>query len=67
VGPAGAVLLCLVFNVPHALFAWPAGWLSDRVGRRRVLAAGFGLYALVYAGLAAGAGGARWGVGRPAA
>lgn len=40
------------FNVVYALSAYPAGLLSDRIGRVRVLAAGWGIFALVYAGFA---------------
>jgi len=56
IGPAGAVLAYALFNVSYALFSWPAGWLSDRVGRQRVLIVGFLLYAVVYGGLAFGFG-----------
>lgn len=37
-----------VFNLISALAAIPAGALSDRVGRRRVIAAGWTVYALAY-------------------
>ncbi|MFA5843793.1 MAG: MFS transporter [Coriobacteriia bacterium] len=47
-------LMYALFNVVGALVAVPAGMRSDRVGRRKVVAAGFALYALVYAGFAAG-------------
>ncbi|UCF61677.1 MAG: MFS transporter, partial [Anaerolineaceae bacterium] len=36
----------------YALISTPAGALSDRVGRRRLLILGWGLYALVYLGFA---------------
>ncbi len=45
-------LMYFLFNVVGAAIATPIGSLSDRVGRRRVLVAGFGGYALVYAGFA---------------
>jgi MFS family permease len=45
-------LVWLVFNVVFTLGAGPAGWLSDRVPRKHVLAAGFVVYALVYVGFA---------------
>ena len=45
-------LLWLVFNSVYALGAGPAGWLSDRLPRKRVLIAGFSVYALVYLGFA---------------
>jgi MFS family permease len=49
----GILSVLLAFNAVYALVATPAGRLSDRVGRRPVLAAGWGLYALVYLGFAA--------------
>ena len=45
-----AMLLC--FNLVYAASAWPAGRLSDRLGRRRLLIAGWLLYALLYLGFA---------------
>lgn len=45
-------LMYFVFNVVAAALATPFGKLSDRVGRRWILAAGFAGYALVYAGFA---------------
>lgn len=50
--PERLPLVWLVFNVLYAVVAWRAGGWSDRVGRRRVLVAGFLLYGLVYAGFA---------------
>lgn len=43
-------LVWLVFNVVYALGAGPAGWLSDRLPRKRMLIAGFSVYSLVYLG-----------------
>jgi MFS family permease len=48
----GVLAMMLVFNLVYALLAGPAGALSDRIGRRRLLAAGWGVYALVYLGFA---------------
>ncbi|MBA4371096.1 MAG: MFS transporter, partial [Coriobacteriaceae bacterium] len=45
-------LMYFVFNVVAALLAAPFGHLSDRVGRKRTIIAGFAGYALVYAGFA---------------
>jgi MFS family permease len=36
-------IVLVVMNVVYALSAWPAGALSDRIGRYRLLAAGFGV------------------------
>jgi MFS family permease len=41
-----------LYNLVYALLAYPFGSLADRVGLRRVVALGFGLYALVYLGFA---------------
>ena len=46
-----AVMLVLL-NVTYAAISLPAGMLSDRIGRRRVIAAGWSIYALVYLGFA---------------
>lgn len=52
------VLLYLVYNLVYTIFSYPAGRLSDRVGRGRVLVAGHLAFALVYAGFAAAGDGA---------
>ena len=49
---AGILWLLLVFNVVYALVSAPAGSLADRIPRKRVVAAAWGLYALVYLGFA---------------
>ena len=46
------LLLYAAFNVVEAVLAYFAGGLSDRVGRRPLLAAGYGVFALVYLGFA---------------
>lgn len=46
------ILAYALCNIVYAVFAWPLGSLSDRVPRGAVLAAGIGVYALVYAGFA---------------
>ena len=49
---AGILWLLLAFNVVYTLVSAPAGSLADRVPRKRVVAAAWGLYALVYLGFA---------------
>jgi MFS family permease len=46
------LLMLLLFNAVYALAAIPMGILSDKVGRRRVLALGWLVYAAVYVGFA---------------
>lgn len=45
-GAAGAVALYLLFNLAYVAAAYPAGHLADRIGRPRVLLAGWLLFAL---------------------
>ena len=42
-----------VFNLIYMLVSTPAGSLSDRVGRRRLIIGGWLIYALIYFGFAA--------------
>lgn len=42
------VLLYLAFNIVYAATAFPAGAISDRIGRRALLTAGYIFYGLVY-------------------
>jgi MFS family permease len=46
------LFLIIAFNVINAIVAWPAGALSDRIGRRGLLASGWAIYAIAYAGFA---------------
>jgi MFS family permease len=48
----GILGMVLSYNLVYALFSGPAGALSDRVGRRRLLVAGWLVYALIYLGFA---------------
>ncbi len=48
----GILWLLLAFNVVYTLISTPAGSLADRVPRKRVVAAAWGLYSLVYLGFA---------------
>jgi len=50
--PATAILLYLVYNLSYALFSYPAGRLSDGIGRKSLLVAGYAVYGLVYLGFA---------------
>lgn len=52
-GPGRIVLLFVCFNLVYVLSAYPSGRLSDRLGRKRLLVAGLGVFALVYLGFAA--------------
>jgi len=50
--PATVVLAYALFNVTYTLVSYPAGVWSDRFGRWRIIAAGWVIYAGVYAGFA---------------
>lgn len=50
--PVQVVLAYALFNLVYTLLSLPAGRLSDRVGRWRVTAVGWAIYAGVYAGFA---------------
>ena len=50
---AQAPLLGLVFNITYTATSWPAGKLSDKVPRHLVAAAGYIVFAIVYAVFAA--------------
>jgi MFS family permease len=45
-------LVYALFNLVSALTAIPAGSLSDRIGRRRTITYGWGVYAFAYLGFA---------------
>lgn len=46
--------LGLVFNLSYTALSWPAGRLSDRIPRRRLIVTGYLVYAAVYWGFARG-------------
>ena len=46
------ILMFVVFNITYAATSLPAGILSDKLGRKRVIALGWLIYALVYFGFA---------------
>ena len=55
--------MLLTFNLVYAFISTPAGRLSDRVGRRRLIVAGWLIYAAIYLGFAlAQAGWQVWGL-----
>lgn len=51
-GTAGVIAAYALYNAVYAALSYPAGWLSDRVPRRYVMAVGFGFFAVGYVGLA---------------
>jgi len=46
------LLVIIAFNVTNAVVAWPAGALSDRIGRRGLIALAWTVYGLAYLGFA---------------
>jgi MFS family permease len=46
------VLMLILFNAVYALVSMPAGILSDKLGRKKIIALGWTIYALVYLGFA---------------
>lgn len=52
ISPENVLLLYIFYNVVYALASVPGGALSDRVGRRPVIAGAFALYAVVCFGFA---------------
>ena len=54
----GVMGVLVLFNLVYALVATPAGALSDRIGRRRVIVGGWLAYAAIYLGF--GLAGAAW-------
>lgn len=49
---AAPLLLYALFNLVYALFAMPVGIWSDRIGRRKVLFAGYALFSITALGFA---------------
>jgi MFS family permease len=45
-------ILWLILNLVYSLVSLPAGWLSDRIGRKNLILSGLFVYALVYLGFA---------------
>jgi MFS family permease len=46
------LLMLILFNIVYATVSIPAGILSDKLGRRRIIVFGWLVYALTYLGLA---------------
>jgi MFS family permease len=47
----GAILLYFVLNMTASLLSYPAGILSDKVGRKNILCTGYFLFGLVFFGI----------------
>jgi len=47
---AGILGMLLTFNLVYALLSGPAGVLSDRIGRRRLILGGWAVYGVLYLG-----------------
>jgi MFS family permease len=50
--PLHILLMLIPLNLVYAATAYPFGRLSDRIGRKRIIVAGWGIYALAYIGFA---------------
>ncbi len=48
----GILLMLAVFNLVYALVSTPAGGLSDKIGRQKVIIGGWVVYGLIYLGFA---------------
>jgi MFS family permease len=46
----GIMVMLVMFNLIYAAISTPAGSLSDRIGRRRLIIGGWLVYALIYLG-----------------
>jgi len=46
----GILVMLIVFNLVYTLISTPAGILSDRIGRKKIIIGGWFIYALVYLG-----------------
>ena len=49
--PREAILLYFLFNFIASLLAFPVGQLSDKIGRKNILCAGYFLYGVTYLGI----------------
>jgi MFS family permease len=46
----GVLFLYLVYNLVYGVISWPAGRLSDKIGRKTLIVLGYFVYAIVYTG-----------------
>jgi MFS family permease len=60
--PWAVVTVYAFYNLFYSLLSYPAGALSDRIGRWRIIIVGWIIYACVYAGLALLPASQAWGV-----
>lgn len=51
-GPAAVLLVYFLYNAVYSLLSYPAGRLSDKIGRKTLLVVGYATYGLVYLGFA---------------
>lgn len=49
---AQVILFYLAYNIIYFLASYPAAWISDRIGRKKILVLGYLFYGLVYLGFA---------------
>lgn len=60
--PGTVVLVYALYNLTYSALSYPAGAFSDRVGRWRIIAVGWAIYAVVYVGFALLPASMSWGV-----
>jgi MFS family permease len=60
--PWAVVMVYAIFNVTYAALSYPAGVLSDQLGRWRIIAVGWVIYAGVYVGFAVLPASQAWGL-----
>jgi MFS family permease len=49
---ANIILLYFVYNIVYAIVSYPAGVISDKIGRKKILVVGYLFYGIVYLGFA---------------